>query len=299
MQVSKNFFLLFLAMGLSQAVDHKKPVKQIQKKRIFVDGVKAVFRGSEGVDVVLASEANRPKLDGSPNNLQDTLTNLAFAQEARRYKIFPTPEEAKNQFSAIATNNNKTEEQFKQLIRQAGFTVEEAINEFAQINAVNSLINFKVTGNMVVPESEVIAYYEENPEYEPAAYQIQVAVVPFSVTQSREQQLAQLQTLANAKDPNGVLNWGEAFWVNEEDLAADKKFITKLAPTEISLPKELFNGFEMFRMVSKRSSRLKTLDERYGQIVTLLRRPKYTELMTKFQKDLMNNASIIIFDLPL
>ena len=42
---------------------------------------------------------------------------------------------------------------------------------------------------MVVPESEVMAYYEENPEYEPAAYQIQFVVVPFSANQSREQQL--------------------------------------------------------------------------------------------------------------
>lgn len=296
------FLLLFFCIATYSA-DNKqltKPDKSVYKpKRIFVDGVKAVFRGTEGVDVVLASEANRPKLDGSPNNLQDTLTNLAFTQEARRYHIFPTPDEIEKQYEMIAQNNSKTVKELDEMVKQAGFTPQEARKEFGQINAVNSLINYKVTGNMVVPESEVIAYYQENPENEPAAYQIQVVVVPFSVTQSREQQLAQLQTLANAKDPNGVLNWGEAFWVNEEDLAADKKFITKLAPTEISLPKELFNGFEMFRMVSKRSSRLKTLDERYGQIVTLLRRPKYTELMTKFQKDLMDNASIIIFDLPL
>ena len=86
--------------------------------------------------------------------------------------------------------------------------------------------------------------------------------------------------------------------MNEEDLAADKKFIAQLNPNDISLPQEKFNGFEMFRMVAKRAQRLKTLDERYGQIVTLLRRPKYSELMGKFQKELMDNASIIIFDLP-
>ena len=57
---------------------------------------------------MLSSELKRPKLDGTPNNLQDTLTNLAFTQEARRYHIFPTPEETEKQYEMIAHNNNKT-----------------------------------------------------------------------------------------------------------------------------------------------------------------------------------------------
>ena len=227
--------------------------------------------------------------------MQDTLTNLAFSQEARRYHINPTPEEIEKQYEMIAHNNNKTVKELDEMVKQAGFTPQEARKEFGQINAVNGLINYKVTGNMVVPESEVIAYAEENPEYEPAAYQIKVIIIPFSATQSHSEQFAQLQMLANAKDPNGVLNWADAFWVNEEDLAADKKFIAKLVPGEISLPKEVYNGFEMFRLIAKRAERLKTLDERYGQIVNTLRRPKYSELMAQFQKDLMDNASIIIF----
>lgn len=295
------FFLLFF-ISTSYAVDKKQVAKHIptkKSKRIFVDGINAVFRGSEGVDLVLASEVNRPRLDGSVAGLQDSLTNLAFAQEARRYKIFPTPEEVEKQYEMIANNNNKTVKELDAMVMQAGFTPAEARKEFAQINAVNSLINYKVTGNMVVPESEVVAYYEENPEYEPAAYLVQTAIVPFSTVQSRAEQLAQLQTLANAGDPNSILNWSEGLWINEEDIAADKKFLTELAVGDISLPKEVFNGFQLFRLVKKKAQHLKTLDERYGQIVNILRRPKYTELMNKFQKELMDNASVIIFNLPI
>lgn len=297
------YLVLLFFVTLAYPVD-KKPMPTPKKetpttskpKRVRVDGIKAVFRGSKGADLILESELNRPKLDGTRNTLDSALTNLAFAQKADEYHITPSPEETEKQYEMIARNNNKTKKELDEMVIQAGFTPAEARKEFAQINAVNSLLSYKISGNMVVPESEVVAYYEENPEYEPAAYQIQIALVPFSATQSRPEQLAQLQTLANAKDPNGVINWGEAFWVNEDDLAADKKFITQLSAGEISLPKEVFNGFQMIRLVAKRSKRLKTLDERYGQIVNLLRQPKYNELMGTFQKELMDNASIIIFD---
>lgn len=296
-----KLIILLLFYGTSYAVDKKivsKPLPVKKPKKVFVDGINAVFRGSEGVDLVLASEVNRPRLDGSMATLQDSLTNLAFAQEARRYKIFPTPEEVEKQYEMIAHNNHKTIKELDAMVMQAGFTPAEARKEFAQINAVNSLINYKVTGNMVVPESEVIAYYEENPEYEAAAYLVETVLVPFSTVQSRTEQLAQLQALANAGDPNGILNWAEGLWINEEDIAADKKFLTELNIGDISLPKEVFNGFQLFRVVQKKAQRLRTLDERYGQIVNILRRPKYTELMNNFQKELMDNASVIIFDVP-
>lgn len=304
-RILSQFLLLFIFISshaenkqLVPAATQKKTQPISKPKRVRVDGIKAVFRGSKGPDLILESELKRPKLDGTPNTLESALNNLAFAQKADEYHITPTPEETEKQYEMIARNNNKTKKELDEMVIQAGFTPSEARKEFAQINAVNSLLSYKISGNMVVPESEVMAYYEENPEYEPAAYEIQMALVPFSTTQTRPEQLTQLQTLANAQDPQGIINWGDPFWVNESDLAADKKFITQLSEGQISLPKEQLNGFAMIRLVKKRAERLKTLDERYGQIVNLLRQPKYSELMTKFQKELMDNASIIIFDLP-
>ena len=299
------YSLLLFAVSAVYSADKKPlplaPKKETQlapkPKRIRVDGIKAVVRASaKGADLILESELNRPKLDGTRNTLDGAITNSLMRQKAEHdYNMAAAPEETEKQYEMIASNNGKTKKQLDEMVMQAGFTPAEARKEFAQINTVNSLLGYKM-GSMVVPESEVVAYYEENPEYEPAAYQIQMALVPFSTTQTRDEQLAQLQALANAQDPRGVLHWADAFWVNEDDLAADKKFITQLSPGQISLPKELFNGFQMIRLVAKRAKRLKTLDERYGQIVNLLRQPKYNELMGTFQKELMDNASIIIFD---
>lgn len=299
MGIFKSSFLSLMALGYFALVADQKKINNPtpKNKKIRVDGIKAVVRGSAGTDLILESELRRSKLDGSPNTLDSAITNALIKQEADRLHITQTPEENQKQYEMIAQNNKKTVKELDEMVIQAGFTPQEARKEFGQINAVNSLLGWKM-GGMAVPESEVIAFYEENPEYESAAYQIQMVVVPFSSSQTREQQLVQLQAVANAGDPNGVLNWPDGFWVNEEDLAADKKFIAQLEVGQISLPKEVFNGFQLFRLAAKREKRLKTLDERYGHIVSFLRQPRYTQLMNTFQKELMDNASIIIFDLP-
>lgn len=132
----------------------------------------------------------------------------------------------------------------------------------------------------------------------PAAYYIEHALVFFDQDNNKEKQLKQLESVIRSHDPQHTIRWETSFWINEDELAADKQFITMLKPGQISEPIQTAVGFELFKLIDKREARLKTLDERYGAIVNFLRRPKYGELMEKFQQDLLDSASIILFDLP-
>jgi hypothetical protein len=176
---------------------------------------------------------------------------------------------------------------------------QEARNEFAQMNAINSLVSFKVTGNLIVPEVDVVAYYNENPEFEPASFYLEYAVMPFSFTKSKEEQLQYWQNVARKKDPHHLIAWQEPFWIKQNELAASKKFISQLAIGEISQPVQTYEGFEFFRLINKKEEQLRLLDERYGQIVNILRKPKFIELMETFQKGVRDSVSVIYFDLPI
>ena len=288
------FFLL--VPGLIVGAPEKKSPK---KNLVFLDGVKAVFRGSEGTDLVMASEIERPKLDGTPTNLQEIISDLAIAQEAKKYRLWPSPEDVEKQLRMLGEANRKTPKEFEDLLINIGYTPSEGKQAFAQMNAISSLVNFKITGNLIVPEADVITYYNENPEVEPASYSLAYSSIPFAKTQSQEEQLKYLQNLVNKNDPKHVLKWQEPFWINENEIAADKQYITELKVGQISMPHETSYGFEMFKLVNKKEERLKSLDERYNEIVTVLRKPKYFELLSQFQKDLLDNASIIYFDLPI
>jgi len=286
--------LLFISFSINGETVAAKPKKAL----VFVDGIKAVVRGSEGTDLILSSELQRLRLDGNPNNLEEMITNYALYNEAKKYRLLPTAEEMTKQWNMMAEMNRKTPKELDEMVITAGFTPQEAKNEFAQMNAINSLVSFKVTGNLIVPEADVKAYYDENPEFEPAAFFVEYAVVPFSFTKSKDEHLKQLQDVARKKDPNHLLKWQDPFWVKEDELAIEKKFITQLAIGEISQPAQTFDGFEFFRLVNKKEERLKPLDERYGQIVNILRKPKYLELMQTFQQNVRDSVSVIYFDVP-
>ncbi len=304
MQANQALFIWLSFHGLLCAVDATIPAKtanavyQPKKKMVFVDGIKAVFRGSEGTDLIMASELERPRLDGTKLTLEDAINDAAYGQEARKYKLWPSPEDVDKQLRMLGQTNHKTPKEFEELMVTLGYTPAEGRNAFAQMNAINSLIGFKITGNLVVPESDVIAYFNDHPEQEPSAYQLEYYVVPFAKTQSKEEQLNYLQKVIEKNDPKKVFKWNPPFWINENEIAADKQFIVELEPGQISQPLDSMYGFELFRLVSKRPGRLKTLEERYNDIVAILRKPKYGQLLAEFQKNLIDNASIIYFDLP-
>lgn len=264
-----------------------------------MDGIKAVARASEGASLIIASDLNRPKLDGSKNSLTQMVNNAVLENEAIKYRLIPTPEETEKQYGMIAQSNNKTIKQLDEMVALAGITPQEARREFSQMNAINSLIGFKVTGSLIVPESEVIAYYNDHPELEAASYYIDYVFVPFNQNQTPEEQLKQLEITVRQNDPGHLLRWGQPFWIQENAIATEKAFIMQLMPGQISTPLMTSNGFELYRLHVKKAERIKPLEERYSEIVNILRKPKYLELLNKFQQGLLENVSIIYFDIPI
>lgn len=291
MRLAVCFFLLSITI-----LAHAQMLSQSAQPLIFVDGIRAVFRGSAGTDLIMASELERARLDGTPNILDDMLKDLALAQEAKKYRLWPTPEEVEKQLRLVAQTNRRTPKELDELFITAGYTPQEGMNTFAQINAINSLVNFRITSNLFVSDELVTAYYNQHPEHDPASFHIQHTVIPFEA--DKESQEKQLQKIIDTGDPLHEIAWESSFWINQDELAEEKQFITQLKIGQISQPQETYTGFELFKLLNKKEARLKPLDERYSAIVNILRKPKYTELMDNFQQELMSNASIILFDAP-
>lgn len=289
--------LIFFIINISYSFAVAKP-NSTKKDLIFLDGIRVVFRGSEGADLILTSEEDRLELDGSKIPLQKKVENLALSQEAKKYRLWPSPEEVDKQRRMLCESNKKTPKEFDDLLLTIGYTPAEGMHAFAQINAINSLVGFKITSNLIVPESEVIKYYNDNPEMEHEAYYLEYTRVPFAQAQSKEKQLQQLSAVAQKNDPKNILKWSDPFWVRKNELAEDKEFIAQMQRGEISTPVEADDGFELFRLRDRKEEHAKSLDDRYAEIVNMLRKPKYSELMESFQKDLLSGASIIYFDVP-
>ena len=294
MRISAYSALLLLSYASFFVVS---PLLAPKKNLIFVDGIRAVVHGVDKTDLVKASELNLLNLDGSPASLDQLVTNIVYGQEARRFHLWPSAEELNKQLDAIAKMNKKSSKEIDDLFIITGRTPQEGRRDFAQINAINSLMGFKVSGGSMVTDSEIERYHNEHPEIEPTAYYMQRTFVPFSRTQSHQEQFKKLQALAGKKESPQGLKWQEAFWIQESDLSQDKLFITQLPIDQISEPLETDTGFELFRVLKKREERIKPLEDRYADIAALLRQPKYSAFMANFKNELFDKVSLIYFDL--
>ena len=91
------------------------------------------------------------------------------------------------------------------------------------------------------------------------------------------------------------IKWQEPFWVNESDMADNKKFITAMKVGDTSMPQQAADGFEVFQLKDKREATMRSLQDRYREISDVLRKPKYEQLLNEYKKQLFDNASIVYF----
>jgi parvulin-like peptidyl-prolyl isomerase len=89
------------------------------------------------------------------------------------------------------------------------------------------------------------------------------------------------------------IEWEEPFWVKQPEVAADKEFIFTLKAGQTSVPTAVAGGFQVYRLIEKKERHVVTLEERYKEIVDILRRPLYQDLMDKYKKHLFETNSVL------
>jgi hypothetical protein len=157
------------------------------------------------------------------------------------------------------------------------------------------MLDVKIRSNLIIPRKDVEEYYKNNPTIIEPTYTLQRAFVPQSEKLSEKQQYKVLHRYAQTGTGASGINWSEPFVINHADIAESKQFIYTMEIGQISVPHVINGGFEMFKLVDKTPEQVKSLEDSYREIVEVLRRPKYEELMEKYREALMKNASVVYF----
>jgi hypothetical protein len=148
---------------------------------------------------------------------------------------------------------------------------------------------------LIVPRRDVEEYYKNNPTIIEATYTLERAFVPQSPKISSDKQYKILVEYARGLKRIAGITWSDPFILNHSDIAESRDFIYTMEPGNISLPLLVNGGFELFRLVEKTSEHVKSLEDSYRDIVEILRRPKYEELMEKYRQHLSKNCSVVYF----
>lgn len=284
----KKIFIIVAALLMST----------ITQPRYVVETIKAVVHGEDKDDIAIITlmDVTRRGISGDIQSLPDKIFSELLWFEGKKYRILPSEEDIERHLKVVERENNISRKQLVEIFTTNGWTLEEGKEQFAKMYTANSVVQFKVSGGLFVSTKEVQTFYDENPEWIEATYTLQRGLIPYSYAQTKKQQLQIINdAIAQGKEIPGV-QWSPAFTIKQDQIAADKKFLLDMKDGEISKPVNVFEGFELFKLVQASPRRLRTLDERYGQIADMLRRPKYQEILTNYKKQLYDNASIIYFD---
>lgn len=260
-----------------------------------INSIRGVVFYENGADVITQMQLNRPGLDGMTHPLDDLIFRSKIRHEAEKFKMDPDDAAVREHLDAVKQQNNLSDEAFEKLLKQNGFTLEQAEKEFHDIIAENTVIDYKVRSRIIVPRTLVEEYYQANPVMMEEALLLQQAMVPFDPTVTPIDQGKIIEGQLAGGRETYIINWSEPFWVSIADLAQDKKFVATLNPGTACIAGDSPEGFELFKLVEKKEARLLTLDERYNEIVETLKRPKYEELMQTFKEGLAQSAAVLTF----
>lgn len=263
---------------------------------VLIDRIEAVVFGPEATDLITHADIQRPGIDGSQKTKEELIIDRLIFQDALKHRIMVDDKTIDDYLARIARAHNVSTHEIEELFRHSGYTVEEARRELGMLYANNEMISYQVKSQLIIPEKDVVAYWNENPLTKPATITIERAFVPATPTNT-EHVRKKIETYIKTKK-GLVIGWHQLPEIAEPDLAESKKFLLSLAPGEITPPQEIDGGFELFRLKSKKPEHIISLEERYREIADILRKPKAEELLEKYKKSLLASASLLIFQEP-
>jgi len=261
---------------------------------ILLDQIEVVVYGQD-VEIITKSDIDRPSLGGGFRTKEDLVFEREVLLDAKKHNL-PQDEESIDAYLAqIQREHNLSAEELEQIFTSSGYTIEEGREQLQMMQTINMMLDVKIRSNLIVPRREVEEYYRNNPTIIEATYSLERAFVPQSTKVSSDKQYTVLVRYSETgKGVAGVV-WSEPFTINHSDIAESKQFIYMMEPGQISLPHLVNGGFELFRLVEKTPQTVKTLEESYREITDILRRPKYEELMEKYNQMLSKNTSVVYF----
>jgi len=262
----------------------------------LVDEIHAIVFAQEGQQLITKSDTERLSLEGKVRTLDELILEKLMYLDGIRFKMQADDETIDKHLAMIQKENKMTLDDLKKVFQSAGYSYEEGRQQFGMISVINQLLDFKIRSRLIVPEKEVLAYYNAHPEVQEATFQIQRALVYYSESKTKQAQQEELELFVTENKGLVKIEWQDPFWVNAGDLAESKRFITIMEQGSISMPQRTAEGFELIRLVEKKPERVLSMEDRYREISDVLRKPRYETLFNDYKQQLFDGASILYFN---
>lgn len=290
------------------------PAAEVNGEKIMradLERLVSSFREREPALGTGSEQAKAALEDIRQQQLENLIQQRLLAQEARRLKIVPKPEEVdKAMIGFKSTLPN--EAAFQTMLTKSGKSAADVRQLIAEELAIRELSK-RLTADVTVPESEIAAVYKSSPDdfkiEEMRAHHILFMVKPGSPPAERTRQLNRLKTvlkLAQAKgadfetlarqyseDPTAKANSGNlGTFERREMLPSFSNAAFKLPVGKVVGPVETEYGLHIVRVDAKPAARMVPLAQVRETIRMVLLKPKVQQQLDEKVKQLRAAAKI-------
>jgi hypothetical protein len=267
--------------------------ENIDPSFVLLDQIEVIIYGQEDVEIITKSDIDRPSLSGGPHTKEDIIFEKEVFLDAKKHHL-PQDDEAIDAYLAqMQREHGLSEKDLEDIFLASGYTIEEGRQQLQVLQTINTMLDVKIRSNLIVPRKDVEEYYNNHPVMIEATYTLQRAFIAQSKKVSSDVQHEILVKYAKTGKGVSGVEWGEPFTINHSDIAESKQFIYAMNKGDISSPQKISGGFELFKLVDKVPEHAQSLEESYREIVDILRRPKYEELMESYRQTLAKNAAVV------
>ena len=288
----KKQYIIALSLIIFSLYSKDAQIGAVPDTAFTIDTIQSVVFGQDGTQVITLSDVTRPSLSGAPQTLDDLIFERLVFLDAQKYRIVPDEDAVDKYLAIVQKENNLTLDQLKEVFSSAGYTYSEGREKFRELQTVNSMLDYKIRSQVIVPRKQVEEYYDQNPVIQEAEYYLQYGFMPYAQGRLEAQKKAFNYMAHTGKEMRGI-QWNDPFWIKKSEIADDKAFLFSMNPGSISKPKDRGDGFEVYKLLDKRDEYVVPLDDRYHEIADILRRPVFEDLMEKYKKNLFDAVSIL------
>lgn len=269
----------------------------IQAEYILLDQIKVVVCGPEkNTPFTHTDESWKRSLDNKFAPLNSQIQKEIVNQQVVAEKLPIEPDAAKKYIDSIRKQNNFSDNDLVHWFGEVGRTYQEGIDFLTTQYNNEFFLHYKFKSQLVPTEEEIIAYYDQNPEFIEATYKIRGTRIGYDADTKDELKTDLERMIQNELDSGkSDIEWSEPLIIAGDDIPVDKQFLVDMKPGEIKLL-DVDGVFEIYQLLDYTPVALVPVEERRTSIVDTLNRGRLEKMLADYNKSIQEYVGVIDFE---
>lgn len=311
----------FAVLGEDKKADAPKAEKKPANAAI-VNGV-AISYGEFERELNLYSRRLQGQGMQIPENLQgqvnqevinELISRELMYQEARKLKVEPEKDFAKNEIDAIK-KRFPDPQQYEAMLSNINMTEPMLAEQLTRISYIRALVDKEVTSKVEISDEDAKKFYDENPQYfnRPEEIHAQHILIKLDKDADEKKKTDARKTLLDLKKraesgedfgelakqysqgPSGPKGGDLGFFSKGKMVPPFEMAAFALKPGEISDIVETRFGYHLIKLVERKDAQTASFEDVKPKIVENLRRRKAQEEAVKYVNKLREKAKVEVF----